>query len=239
MLVGGLGGGYSQAHVPVLSGFATLTPTTPPGMLNLATLAYHFLPPPPTLFHPLPHSHAGTWNITHPDIHEYTALYTLFRSSPGLSEWSQRLNEEWTRWQPLGDSEKYRLATQELARAYARKHEEFEKLKAYAGLWGEGKSLQDRARKWEGRAAQLREVHGRAEEVTLTGELERIWSERGGGGVVVGVNGGGDGGEQGGGEGEDLGGQGFVDGGDGEDGMGISMGEEDGEEEEDGDMTFE
>lgn len=212
-----------QARPLTLTNATPITPASPLTVLNFATLAYHFLPPPPTVFHPLPLSHTGTWNVTHPDIHEYTALYTLFRSSSTLSEWSQRLNEEWTRWQPLSDSEKYQLATQELARAYARKHEELERLKAFAELWGEGKSLQDRARKWEGRAAQLREVHGRAEEVALTGELERIWSEREGRGD--------DERECGDGERQEFG-EG--------DGMGISMEEEEGEgEEEDEDIGFE
>lgn len=52
------------------------------------------------------------------------------------------------------------------------------KLGAYARLWAEGKSLEDRAKKWECLAAQLREEHGRAEEVQLTTELDRMWSSR-------------------------------------------------------------
>lgn len=128
----------------------------------------------------------GTWNIAYPDIHEYTALYSLFRHSPPPArggsfpgtEWLQRLNAEWARWQPLSDPEKARSAMLESCRAHARKHDECERLKAYAALWADGRSLAERARKWEGRAALLREVHGRAEEVALTGELDRMWEGR-------------------------------------------------------------
>lgn len=170
---------HSQALPPTV-GAVPLTPISPPTTLNFATLAYHFLPPPPTLLHALPTACNGTWNVVYPDIHEYTALYSLFRHPAGYAgaEWLPRLNEEWARWQPLSDPEKARCAMQESCRALARKHEECERLRAYALLWADGKSLGERARKWEGRAAQLREVHGRAEEVALTGELDRMWSER-------------------------------------------------------------
>lgn len=106
---------------------------------------------------------------------------------------------------------------QESCRALARKHDECERLGAYAQLWADGKSLGERARKWEGRAAQLREVHGRAEEVALTGELDRMWSERERG--AEGGGGGGGGGEE----------QGF-----GRVGDGMSMEEEEEEEEDKG-----
>ncbi|KAH0608742.1 uncharacterized protein H6S33_001876 [Morchella sextelata] len=172
----------ASASLPSLPHFtpgSELTPTSPHQILNFATLAYHFLPAPPTLFTPVPLYHTGTWNVVHPDIHEYTALYTLFRNSP-LSTWSPRLNEEWTRWQPLDDNEKKRLALQELGREFARKGHEIERLTAYAELWETGKSLEERAKKWEERAAMSRELYGRAEEVQLTTELDRMWSSRDG-----------------------------------------------------------
>lgn len=155
-----------------------LTPASPPAVLNFATLAYQFLPPPPTLLLPLPLPCNGAWNTAPPDIHEYTALYSLFRHPGGFDGWLPRLNEEWARWQALSEPDKARLAMQEACRALARKHDECARLGAYAALWADGKSLGERARKWEGRAAQLREAHGRAEEVALTGELDRMWSER-------------------------------------------------------------
>lgn len=171
---------HSQA-APSAAAPVALAPTSPPAVLNFATLAYRFLPPPPTLLLATPLACNGTWNTAPPDIHEYTALYGLFRhpgGSAGAGEWLPRLNEEWARWQALAEPDRLRLAMQEACRALARKHEECERLRAYAALWANGKGLGERARKWEGRAAQLREAHGRAEEVALTGELDRMWSER-------------------------------------------------------------
>lgn len=136
-----------------------VTPQAGSGLVNFATIVYHFLPHPPDLSFDREDRdppNGSPWRIAIPARQEYMALCLLFhpdRHSEGEG-WMQRLNSEWDKWEELENTEQSALTMQELGRAFVR-----EQLKVQARNGGLSSSISAKILKWESRIRELRELH--------------------------------------------------------------------------------